>query len=142
MYVLAHNSSGIWAGGEMSVTRLLAGLQRRGHRVQMVCRSEELAERARGEGVPAGALYIGGDLMLPHAARFARLLRAERPDAVLLATFKRVFLAGLGARLAGVQRVVLSSDVPRGYRYRLTERMLSDWGSRAAGRTLHRGRSC
>ncbi len=58
------------------------------------------------------------------------MLRRERPDALVLTTFKKVFLAGMGARLAGVprvvQRIVLSTDVPRGARYRLALRRFVD----------------
>src|SRR5690606_9098536 len=61
----------------------------------------------------------------------AARLRHERPDAVILTTFKKVFLTGLGARLAGVpfvvQRIVLQGDTPaRGARYRIALRRFVD----------------
>ena len=130
MYVLAHNGSSILGGGELGTTHLLAGLQARGHRVKMLCRDEGMAERIGGYGIPAGVARVGGDAMLPDALRFAAVLRRERPDALVLTTFKKVFLAGMGARLAGVprvvQRIVLSTDVPRGARYRLALRRFVD----------------
>lgn len=130
MYVVAHNGSSILGGGELGTTHLLAGLQERGHRVKMLCRDAGMAERIGGYGIPTGVAHVGGDAMLPDALRFAAALRRERPDALVLTTFKKVFLAGMGARLAGVprvvQRIVLSTDVPRGARYRLALRRFVD----------------
>lgn len=131
MFVLAHNSSNVFGGGEIGTVLLLAGLQRRGHRVRMLFRDEENAARAAAYGIPTGVQRIGGDAMLPDAVRMAARLRAERPDAVILTTFKKVFLSGLGARLARapfvVQRIVLQGDTPaRGARYRLALRRFVD----------------
>jgi glycosyltransferase involved in cell wall biosynthesis len=123
MFVLAHNSSRILGGGEIGAALLLAGLQRRGHRVLMLCRDDEIARRVAEYGIPTGVQRVAGDAMLPDAFRLAARIRRERPDAVLLTTFKKVFLSGLGARMGGapfvVQRVVLQGDTPaRGARYR------------------------
>jgi glycosyltransferase involved in cell wall biosynthesis len=131
MYILAHNASGILGGGEIGTALLLAGLQRRGHRVRMLCRDEEIARRVAEYGIPTGTQRVGGDAMLPDAFRLAARFRGERPDAVILTTFKKVFLAGLGARMAGapfvVQRIVLQGDTPdRGARYRLALRRFVD----------------
>jgi glycosyltransferase involved in cell wall biosynthesis len=123
MYVVGHNGSDVFGGGELGTVLLLAGLQARGHRVLMLCRDAGIAARVASYGVPAGVQMVGGDLMLPDALRLAARLRRERPDAVILTTFKKVLLAGLAARLARVprvvQRIVLESDTPaRGARYR------------------------
>jgi glycosyltransferase involved in cell wall biosynthesis len=131
MFILAHNSSKAFGGGEIGTVLLLAGLQRRGHRVLMLFRDEENAARAAAYGVPTGVQRVGGDVVLPDAARLAARLRRERPDAVVLTTFKKVFLSGLGARMAGapfvVQRIVLQGDTPaRGARYRLALRRWID----------------
>ena len=131
MFVIAHNASGILGGGEIAVALLLGGLQRRGHRVLMLCRDAEIARRVAEYGIPAGVQRVGGDAMLPDAVRLAARLRAERPDAVVLTTFKKVFLSGLGARMAGapfvVQRIGLQGDNPaRGARYRLALRRFVD----------------
>jgi glycosyltransferase involved in cell wall biosynthesis len=131
MFILAHNSSKAFGGGEIGTVLLLAGLQRRGHRVLMLFRDEENAARAASYGIPTGVQRIGGDAMLPDAARLAARLRREKPDAVILTTFKKVFLSGLGARMADapfvVQRIVLQGDTPaRGARYRLALRRMVD----------------
>jgi glycosyltransferase involved in cell wall biosynthesis len=130
-HIVVHNASPILGGGEISMALLLRGLQARGHRVEMLCRDPHIAERVAAYGVPTGVEHIGGDAMLPHALRFAARLRRDRPDALLLSTFKKVLLAGLAARMSGVPRVVLrivlETDTPRrGPHYRFALRHFVD----------------
>jgi glycosyltransferase involved in cell wall biosynthesis len=132
MYVIAHNGSSIFGGGELGTVLLLAGLQARGHRVLMLCRDREIAARVESYGVPADVQRVGGDAMATDALRLGLRLRRERPDAVILTTFKKVVLSGLGARIGGarpvVQRIVLEGDTPaRGARYRWAIRRLVDY---------------
>ncbi|HEV7586964.1 MAG TPA: glycosyltransferase [Longimicrobium sp.] len=131
MYVIAHNGSPIFGGGELGTVLLLAGLQGRGHRVLMLCLEREIAARVESYGVPAGVQRVGGEAVLTDALRLGARLRRERPDAVILTTFRKVLLSGLGARLGGVrpvvQRIVLEGDTPaRGARYRWALRRLVD----------------
>ncbi len=116
MYVVAHNGSAVFGGGELGTVRLLDGLARRGHRTLMLFRDADMAARAATYGIPTSVQRIGGSVMVPDAFAFAARLRRERPDALLLTSFKKVFLAGLGARMARtprvVQRIVLQSDTP------------------------------
>ncbi|HEU0012386.1 MAG TPA: glycosyltransferase family 4 protein [Longimicrobium sp.] len=130
MFILAHNNARIFGGGELGTVRLLEGLQARGHRVLMLFRDEKNAARAAEYGIPTGVHRIGGDAMLPHAVRFSRRLRRERPDAVILTTFRRVFLAGMGAWRSGVpfvvQRIVLQGNVPTALRHRIALRRWVD----------------
>ena len=132
MYVIALNGSPIFGGGELGTVLLLEGLRARGHRVLMLCRDRDIAARVESYGVPADVQLVGGDAMAADALRLAARLRRERPDAVILTTFKKVLLSGLGARLGGVrpvvQRIVLEGDTPaRGARYRWAVRHLVDW---------------
>jgi glycosyltransferase involved in cell wall biosynthesis len=131
MYVIAHNGSPIFGGGELGTVRLLAGLAARGHRVLMLFRDDAIAERAATYGIPTSVQRIGGGLVLTDAVRMATRLRRERPDALILTTFKKVFLAATGARMARVprvvQRVVLQTDTPaRRPQYRWALRHLVD----------------
>jgi glycosyltransferase involved in cell wall biosynthesis len=130
VYIAAHLGTRIWGGAERATTLLLAGLRKRGHRVQLFCNEPLVAEKAAAMGVPARVLAIGGDAALPHALRFALVLRKDRPDALVVAGWKKVPLASLGARLAGVPRVVarvgLEGHAPRGPKYRLALRWWVD----------------
>lgn len=122
MHVVAHNGARIWGGAERATALLLAGLQRRGHRVLLLCNDPAVARGAAELGVPAEILALGGDGMLPHAVRLARRLRRLRPDAFVIGTYKKLFLAALGARMARVPRIVarvgLETDTPRSAKYR------------------------
>jgi glycosyltransferase involved in cell wall biosynthesis len=128
VYVAAHLGTRIWGGAERATTLLLAGLQARGHRVLLLCNAPLVAERAEALGVPSRVLAIGGDVALPHALRFAAALRRDPPDALVVATWKKVLWASLGAKLAGVPRVIarvgLEGDGPRRAKYRIA---LSRW---------------
>ena len=129
--IVAHNGSAVLGGGELGTALLLRLLRERGHDVLMLCRDIRMADQIAGYDVPTDVAHVGGDVALPHAFRFARTLRRRRPDALILTTFKKVVLAGLGARMARVpfvvQRIVLEGDSPaRGARYRFALRHLVD----------------
>jgi glycosyltransferase involved in cell wall biosynthesis len=130
VHVIAHNGAPEFGGAEIATCRLLAGLQQRGHRILLCCNNTLVAGWAGEYGVPTVVLPLGGDVMLPHAMRFARFLRKRSPDAVLLGTFRKLWLGGLGARIAGVPWVVarigLSTDIARNVKYRFTLRHCVD----------------
>lgn len=121
MYVAAHNGAFVFGGAERATVAILAGLQARGHRVRLFCSSPVVARPTEALGVPTEPGCLGGDLMFSHAFRLAARLRRHRPDALLVGTFKKMHLAALAARLAGVPRVVarigLETDVPRWWKY-------------------------
>jgi glycosyltransferase involved in cell wall biosynthesis len=126
MFVVAHNGARIWGGAERATALLLAGLQGRGHRVLLLCNDALVARRAEEMGVATRIVPLGGDGALNHAVRLAAVLRKLRPDAFVVGTFRKLFLAALGAWLARVPRVVvrvgLETDTPRRAKYRLVLR--------------------
>ena len=130
MFIVAHNGARVWGGAERALVLLLDGLRRRGHRVLLLCNDHVVAEPARALGVPAEILPLGGDVSVHHAVRLARRLTRLRPDVLLVGMFKKVWLAGLAGRLAGVPRIVarvgLETDVPRNRKYRFAFRRLVD----------------
>lgn len=114
--IAAHNGALAWGGGEKWVALLLRGLSERGHEVRLLCNDADVAARAREEGVEAEVAVLGGQAMLSDAWRLSGRLRAFRPDALLLSTFKKTWLGGMAARWAGVPRTVarigLDTDLP------------------------------
>jgi glycosyltransferase involved in cell wall biosynthesis len=128
VHVAAHLGSHLWGGAERAVTLLLRGLAGRGHRVTLYCNDPLVADGARALGVPTVLEPLGGDVAVHHAIRFARTLRRDRPDALIVGTFKKLWLAALAARIAGVPRVVarigLETDTPRNAKYRF---VMSRW---------------
>ena len=122
MRIVAHNAARIWGGAERATVLLLRGLADRGHDVMLLCNTKLVAEHAIAQGVPAQICVIAGDLSLHHAFRLSRVLRKLEPDVFIVGTFKKLFLASLGARLAHVPRTVarvgLETDTPRSWKYR------------------------
>jgi glycosyltransferase involved in cell wall biosynthesis len=115
--VAAHNGASVYGGGEKWTLLLLAGLRDRGHEVHFFCRDDAMRARAESMGIPSSVGRLGGQLMIPDALRFSRQLRKWSPDALLVSTFKKIWLAGMAARWARVPRIVsrigLSTDLPR-----------------------------
>ena len=130
MRVAAHNGATIWGGAERATTLLLRGLMDRGHDVVLFCNSELVAKPAAGEGVPTRICRIGGDIALWDAFQLASELRTYRADAFIVGTWKKLFFASLGARMAKVPRIVarvgLETDTPRSWKYRVALRKWTD----------------
>jgi glycosyltransferase involved in cell wall biosynthesis len=128
--IAGQNSWPVFRGGERALAAILAGLQARGHPVMMVCGYREVAEGAAACGIPTRVVSVRGDARLDQALRLARALRDFRPDAAILGTFRKALPAAVGARLAGVPRVVcrvgIQTDVPRSPKYRFVFRRLVD----------------
>jgi len=123
MYIIAHNASLVVGGGEIWVARFLAGLQNRGHRVLSLCRNQKVATAASAFSIPTGVRVLRGDAMFQDALAFSRMLRRERPDALLLTTFKKSWLGGLAAQMADVPLCILKvaalPNNPGGRTYRI-----------------------
>ncbi|HEX6574848.1 MAG TPA: glycosyltransferase [Gemmatimonadaceae bacterium] len=130
MRIVAHNGARIWGGAERATVSLLQGLLERGHDVLLLCNSVLVVEQSMARGVPARLCPIGGDIALHHAWRIRHELEREKPDVFIVGTFKKLFLAALGARMAGVPRVIarvgLESDTPRSIKYRIALRRWTD----------------
>ena len=123
VYIVAHNGARSWGGAEKATVILLNGLQQRGHRVLLLCGSEPVRGEAERAGVPTEILKLGGDPALHQSLRLGRRLRQLSPDVFLIGTFRKMWLAAVGARLARVPivacRIGLETDVPaRGLKYR------------------------
>ena len=130
MRVVAHNGARIWGGAERATVSLLRGLGERGHDVLLLCNDDLVAREAASRGVRSRICAIGGDVSLHHSIRLARVLKTERPDAFIVGTYKKLFIATLGARIANVPRVIarvgLESDTPRSLKYRIALRRWTD----------------
>ena len=123
MRIVAHNGARIFGGAERATVSLLRGLIDRGHDVTLLCNDSLVADEATKRGVPAEICEIGGDVAVHHALRISRVLKRRKPDAFIVTTYKKLFHASLGARMAKVPRVVvrvgLESDTPRSIKYKI-----------------------
>jgi glycosyltransferase involved in cell wall biosynthesis len=117
--LVAHNGSRVWGGNEKWLCTVAAGLRDRGHEVVVACRrgrpvAAELARR----GVPAVHVLPGGYLDAWRGFRFARWLRRERPDVLLLTSWKATPWGAWAGRRAGVPRTVVRLGIVRELRNR------------------------
>ena len=128
--ITAHNGASEWGGGEIALADLLLGLASRGHQVTLLCNRRVVAEAARARGVETRLLRLGGDLAVHDAIRLGLVLRRERPDAFVVGTFRKLWLAAAAARMAKVPNLVLriglSTDTPRNFKYRYVLRRWVD----------------
>ena len=128
--IIAHNGASEWGGGEIALADLLSGLAGRGHDVTLLCNHRLVAETAQARGVETRLLRLGGDLAIYDALHLGLVLRRERPDAFVVGTFRKLWLAAAAARLAKVPNLVarigLSSDTPRNIKYRFVLRRWVD----------------
>ena len=114
MKLVIQNTSRVWGGNEKWLLTLAQGLRARGHQVMVSCRRHRPLERALAE---RGLSYTGirpgsyGDVL--RGLRFLRGLRRERPDAVLLTSWKGIPWGSWAARRAGVARVVVRLGIVR-----------------------------
>ncbi len=140
MRVAAHNGAVIWGGAERATVTLLRGLMDRGHDVVLLCNNDMVALKAAEAGVPTRICVLGGDLSLVNAFQLASFLRAFRPDVFIVGTYRKLFLAGLGARMARVPRIVarvgLETDTPKSWKYRVALRRWIDGVAVNAGRIV------
>jgi glycosyltransferase involved in cell wall biosynthesis len=65
-----------------------------------------MGDRFSQFGVSTEVLHLGGQVAIWDAVRLARRLQALSPDALLISSFTKSWLAALGGRLARVPRVV------------------------------------
>jgi glycosyltransferase involved in cell wall biosynthesis len=107
--VLHVDSAATWRGGQNQVLLTATGMARRGVRTAIACRAGgELLARAAGAGAAVRPLPFRGDLWPPAILGLARLLRRERPGALLLHDPHAVTAGLVAARLAGrVPRVAV-----------------------------------
>lgn len=119
--IAAHNGAPELGGAEIATAILLGGLAERGHDVVLFYNREVVARGVAGYGIEVRPGRLGGDIAVHHALRFAARLRRYRADVLIVGTFRKLWLAALAARLAGVPvvaRIGLSTDVPRNVKYR------------------------
>lgn len=132
MKIAIHVDGPIIRGNERQVMRIADGLRARGHEIVVSCRAGGPVEaELRAMGIRTSGIRPRGDADLWNATAFVRWLRREKPDAVLLTSWVRAFIAGGCARAAGVPRVVFRiggmQPIHRGRRGALERHALRRW---------------
>jgi glycosyltransferase involved in cell wall biosynthesis len=100
--VLHVDTAATWRGGQNQVLLTARGMARRGADTVIACRDGgELEARARAGGLGVRPLPFRGDLWPPAILFLARLLRRERPGALLLHDPHAASAGLVASRLAG-----------------------------------------
>ncbi len=119
MKLAIQNVSPVWGGNEKWLATLAAGLLARGDEVVVACRGGgPVEEELRRRGIPAVAMRAGGYADPVRPVRFARWLKRERADALLVTSWKEMGWAAWAGRRAGVPRVVVRLGIVRRLRHR------------------------
>jgi glycosyltransferase involved in cell wall biosynthesis len=102
-----------WGGNEKWAAEAARGLAARGHRVTVLWTHPSVLEELAARGLPSRRVRLWGDLNPVGFASLVRILRAERPDVVVLTKQREYWMGGLAARLSGRPLVVFRLGLRR-----------------------------
>lgn len=113
MKLVIQNGSRVWGGNEKWLATLSAGLVARGHQVVVSCPPGAVSEGLARMGIPTASVRPRGMLDLASGIAFARWLRREKADALLLTSWRPLSWAAWAGRRAGVPRTVVRLGIVR-----------------------------
>ena len=113
MKLVIQNTSHVWGGNEKWMATLAEGLIRRGHRVIVSCAMGAVHAGLASRGIPTTPFRPRGAVDFVSGLAFAAWLRREKPDAVLLTSWRPTAWAVLAAKSAGVRRIVMRLGIVR-----------------------------
>ncbi|MGI9045016.1 MAG: glycosyltransferase [Gemmatimonadaceae bacterium] len=115
MKLVIQNTSRVWGGNEKWLATLAAGLIDRGHSVVVSCASGPVQHELIARRIPTSPFRPRGAIDFVSGFTFAGWLARERPDVLLLTSWRPTAWAAAGARMAGVTRVVVRLGIVRDY---------------------------
>jgi glycosyltransferase involved in cell wall biosynthesis len=128
MKLVIQNSAHVWGGNEKWMLAVAEGLRARGHEVVVSCHAGgEVARRLAERGVRVCGARPGQGLDVARALGFALWLRRERPDVLLLTSWRSTFWGAWAARRAGVPRVAVRLGIVRTPRRRAISFAFGRW---------------
>jgi glycosyltransferase involved in cell wall biosynthesis len=132
--IAMHAAGRLVQGNERQLELIARGLLERGHELYVSAEpGTDTASLLAATGAHMSAARPRGMADVVSALRFGRWLAEVRPEAVLLSSWRRMWIAARTARAAGVPRIVqrvgMTHQIPRGWRgahYRHALRSLVD----------------
>lgn len=115
MKVAIQNTSRVWGGNEKWMATVAAGLIARGHEVVVSCASGPVQHELIQRGIPTSPFRPRGAIDFVSGLTFAAWLARERPDTLLLTSWRPTSWAVAAARLARVSRLVVRLGIVRDY---------------------------
>lgn len=113
MKLVIQNSAHVWGGNEKMLATVASGLSNRGHEVVISCAGGVVRDRLGEMGLRVTRFRPRGAVDPVSGVSFAAWLGVERPDAVLLTSWHSISWSSFGARITGVNRVVLRQGIVR-----------------------------
>jgi glycosyltransferase involved in cell wall biosynthesis len=113
--LVIQNTSGVWGGNEKWLATLAGGLTERGHEVIVSCRTGAVSEELARRGIRTAPYRPRGAIDFFSGFAFSAWLAKERPDAVLLTSWRVTPWGALAARMARVPRLVMRLGIVRDF---------------------------
>lgn len=113
MKLVIQNASHVFGGNEKWLATLAEGLAARGHGVTVSCARGTVSRALESRGLAVSLTRPRGSADVVSGAAFARWLRKERPDALLLTSWRTTAWSFFAGRAAGVSRIVARLGIVR-----------------------------
>lgn len=113
MKLVIQNTARVWGGNEKMLATLAKGLSERGHSVIISCARGLVSERLEAMGLRTRQFRPRGSLDPASGLSFAWWLRRQRPDALLITSWRSISWGSFAGRVAGVRRTVLRQGIVR-----------------------------
>ena len=129
--ILFINSIQMWGGAEVWLMDVMHGLEKRGHRVTLICRPNTILEKnARAEGFEVFPIRMRSDFDPFVIREVVKIIRRKKIQVMTTNMDKELRFGGLAAKLSGLKAVIPSREVDyplkNRLRYRFTYNYLAD----------------
>jgi glycosyltransferase involved in cell wall biosynthesis len=115
MKLVIQNTSHVWGGNEKWLATLASGLGERGHEVIVSCAMGPVQRELAGRGIATSPFRPRGAIDFVSGLAFAAWLRGQRPDALLLTSWRPTSWSIAAAVMAGVRTIVMRLGIVRRY---------------------------
>jgi glycosyltransferase involved in cell wall biosynthesis len=113
--LVIQNTSKVWGGNEKWLATLAAGLMKRGHEVVVSCAPGAVSHELKHRRIRTTPFRPRGPIDFVSGLTFAAWLAKERPDAVLLTSWRVTPWTTLAATIARVPRIVMRLGLVRDF---------------------------
>jgi glycosyltransferase involved in cell wall biosynthesis len=113
MKLVIQNTSRVWGGNEKWLGTLADGLIARGHEVIVSCAQGAVSAELGARGIPVTPFRPRGAIDFVSGVTFAAWLRGQRPDSLLMTSWRPTAWTVAAAKAAGVPRLVMRLGIVR-----------------------------
>jgi glycosyltransferase involved in cell wall biosynthesis len=113
MRLVIQNTSKVWGGNEKWLGTLAEGLIARGHEVIVSCAQGAVSAELGARGIPVTPFRPRGAIDFVSGLTFAAWLRGQRPDVLLMTSWRPTAWTVAAAKAAGVPRIVMRLGIVR-----------------------------